>query len=139
MTRFKISADPNQRGKLRGKARLGAETLPVAKYTLAGASTFGGLSAGLRRLIESRCRCWDARAGERIMARGETGRDVCLLVSGKAHILNFSHAGRVVDYAALEAGDLFGEVAAIDAKPRCATVMTRTPCRLAVLFQSPPR
>jgi CRP-like cAMP-binding protein len=133
MTTYKISADPNQRGKLRGKASLDTGTLPAVKYSLAGLPAFGDLSVALRRQIETRCRWRDARAGERIMGRGETGRDVYILLSGKAHVLNFSHAGRVVDYAVLEAGDLFGEVSAIDGNPRGATVMTRTPCRLAVL------
>jgi CRP-like cAMP-binding protein len=133
MARFKISADPNQRGTLRGKAGLDAETVPAVCFSLAGVPAFGDLPAELRQRIETHCRWRDAKAGERIIARGEAADDVHLVVSGTAHVLNFSHAGRVVDYAGLDAGMLFGEVGALDGKPHCATVMTRTPCRLAVL------
>jgi CRP-like cAMP-binding protein len=133
MTRFKISADPRQRGKLRAKQGLETTTLPASGYSLEGVPIFGNLPPAVRRRIEKNCRWREADAGERVIVRGQRDKDVYLLVSGTAHVLNFAYSGRVVDYESLEPGDLFGELSAIDGMPRSASVMTRTPCQMAVL------
>ena len=128
MARYKISADPAQRGKRRGKEFESSETLPAELHSLDGFPIFESLPESVREDIESKCRWRDARAGERIIERGQETADVYLMLSGNAHVLNFSNSGRVVDYAALKTGDIFGELAAIDGLPRSAT-----PCRLAVM------
>lgn len=109
------------------------DSLPAEMHSLDGIPIFENLPESVREDIESKCRWRDARAGERIIERGQDTNDVYLMLSGNAHVLNFSNSGRVVDYAALKSGDIFGELAAIDGLPRSATVVTRTPCRLAVL------
>ena len=59
--------------------------------------------------------------------------DVFFLVSGQAHVLNYSGSGRIIEYATLYVGDVFGEYAAIDGLTRSAWVMALTPCVVAVL------
>jgi CRP-like cAMP-binding protein len=94
---------------------------------------FGNLPADAHKLLERRCHWRSAFAGERLIERGQKTNEVFLLLSGEAHVLNFSTSGRVVDYTSLKSGDFFGELAAVDGLPRSATVVTRTECRLAVL------
>ena len=71
--------------------------------------------------------------GERIIERGQTGREVYFVVDGNARVLNFAVSGRVVSFASLGPGAYFGELAAIDGQPRSATVVAQTKCVLAVL------
>ena len=87
------------------------------------------LSDAERRDFESKCRWRDYEAGRSIIDRGETLSDVYVLVSGRAHVMNFSLAGKVIDYATLREGDVFGELAAIDGLPRSASVITQTSSR----------
>jgi CRP/FNR family cyclic AMP-dependent transcriptional regulator len=56
-----------------------------------------------------------------------------MLTSGSARVLNYSENGKVIDYATLGKGDVFGELAAIDGLPRSASVVTQTPCTMGVL------
>ena len=91
------------------------------------------LTAAERREFEGKCRWRDYDAGRAIIDRGEQLNDVYVLASGRAHVMNFSVQGRVIDYASLRPGDVFGELAAIDGLPRSASVVTQTPCTIAII------
>ena len=101
--------------------------------SLAGVPLFSGFGKKELGRIEAACQWRNIKPGQRIIERGQTERDVYFLLTGVAHVLNFAGSGRAVDYASLESGDYFGELAAIDGEPRSATVITRAPCRLAVM------
>ena len=133
MARYRISGDPKQRGKRRAKAGAGTEIQAGERQSLAGLPMFADMPGNVLEEIEEKCRWRDSRAGERIIERGQKSSDVYIILSGNAHVLNFSNSGRVVDYASLNAGDIFGELAAIDGQPRSATVVTRTPCQMAII------
>src|SRR5690606_26757628 len=45
----------------------------------------------------------------------------------------YSLTGREVVYASLDAGQCFGELAALDGRPRSASVVAEKPCLLAVM------
>ena len=104
-----------------------------AARTLADVPLFSGIKKKELGRIEAACKWFDVEPGQKIIERGETDRDVYFVLAGIAHVLNFADSGRAVDYAALESGDFFGELAAIDGESRSATVITRTPCRLALM------
>ncbi len=70
---------------------------------------------------------------EKIIAQGEDYTDVYFLVTGKAHVLNYSVAGEAISYATLGDGDVFGELAAIDGLPRSAWVWALTPCTVIAM------
>jgi len=91
------------------------------------------LPTGRLRRIERRCRFRDYPAGARIVVQGEHSQEMYFLLAGRVHALYFAASGRVVAFASIEAGGHFGEFAAIDGKPRSATVVAATPCRVAVL------
>ena len=67
-------------------------------------------------------------AGRQLMVEGERGSEVMIVVSGIASCLV---GGREV--ATFSAGDLFGEVAALDGGRRTATVVARREMELLVL------
>src|SRR5262245_7254469 len=68
-------------------------------------------------------------AGETIFAEGKKGllfRDkMYLLISGEVDLLM-----KKKPFATLRAGEIFGELAAIDGAPRTASAVAKTPCKL---------
>jgi len=84
-----------------------------------------------RRELESLARLAvevDVEAGKVLAAEGEPGREFLIVLSGEAVA---SHGGQQV--ATFGPGDCFGEVAVLDHSARTATVVARTPMRLAVV------
>jgi len=72
--------------------------------------------------IAQQCRWRRYPAGRRITSRDSEDRDVYLIVAGKVRITAYSLAGRQVTYRDIEAGDWFGDLAAIDGLSRSADV-----------------
>lgn len=72
-----------------------------------------------------------ARAGDRIVREGEPGDTLYVLLSGLADVVLDEAPSRPL--AVLGAGDTFGEVGFLTAKPRTASVVARAPCELVVL------
>jgi CRP/FNR family transcriptional regulator, cyclic AMP receptor protein len=62
-------------------------------------------------------------AGQQVITRNATDRDVYLVVSGKVQVVAFSASGRQITYREMGAGDHFGELAAIDGRSRSADVI----------------
>ena len=100
--------------------------LAKTPQSLDGVSLLDCLSATERAGLERQCRWMDFGPGEKIIERGEEYSSVYFLITGTAHVLNYSESGRAVSYAALKNGDVFGELAAIDGLPRSAWVCTIT-------------
>jgi CRP-like cAMP-binding protein len=70
----------------------------------------------------------DIQAGEVILREGRLGRELFVIIDGTATV---TRAGRVVNV--LGAGDYFGELAAIEAQPRSATVTATTDLRVLII------
>lgn len=96
-----------------------------------------GLLAGLapERLdaLAQQCVWRSHEAGRRIISRNAPDRDVYLLVSGRVRITTYSQGGRQVTFRDIAAGEIFGEVAALDDKPRTADVIALDNALLASL------
>ncbi|MDY7094752.1 MAG: cyclic nucleotide-binding domain-containing protein [Acidobacteriota bacterium] len=65
--------------------------------------------------------------GDIVVAEGETGNSLYLLVEGDAKVFTRGGQGQYVPLAELGAGDLFGEVSVLSGKPRTATITASTP------------
>lgn len=81
--------------------------------------------------LESRCHWATYDREQKILGQLDESNDVFFLVSGKASVIVYSVAGKAVAFRDLEAGDMFGELAAIDDKPRAASVKAVETCRVA--------
>ena len=73
------------------------------------------------------------KAGELIVSRSESRRELYCLVSGSVHVTAFSSSGREVSYKEKSAGDIFGELSAIDSAPRSADVYAQSDVTLFAL------
>lgn len=89
------------------------------------------LSTEARRDFEKSCRWRRFQAPEQIIDQENEDRDVYFLASGKVRVLNFTLQGREVTLEELVAGTYFGELAALDGRPRSASVMALEPSDVA--------
>jgi CRP-like cAMP-binding protein len=69
--------------------------------------------------------------GDAIIHDGDEGHEFYAIMEGEAEVV---HNGKVLQL--LKPGEIFGEMALIDASPRSADVIARTGCRLAVVNES---
>ena len=69
----------------------------------------------------------------RLFRRGEPGRELFVLLRGRAKAAAVAREGRGTVFAYFEPGEVVGEVAILDGGPRTATVTTLTACDFLVI------
>src|SRR5215470_14520286 len=89
---------------------------------------FAGLSRRDLSRISRLMREAEVPAGKRLASLGETGREMYVIVDGRALVT--TRQGHQVH---IGPGDYFGEMSLIDGEPRSATVEATTPMRLLIL------
>ncbi len=108
--------------------------------SLAGIHVLSVLPPEALREVERVCQFESYRPGSWLFERGQETNHVFFVLRGIIRVLNYSATGRVVRFASVGPGGVFGELAAIDSLPRSATVVADQPCVVAKLaakdFQS---
>ena len=84
------------------------------------------------KLVES-CTWRRFAAGEQILDRDSTTKDVLFITEGEVRVVNYSASGRETAFAVFPAGSHVGEIAAIDGQARSASVVALKPCTIAAL------
>jgi len=120
-------------GKRRLKPSRGDDDKVLALDRLRAIPLIAELPKNVRKKVSGEIATRHYGAGSQIVTRGDTRDEVFFLLAGAAQVVNYSDTGRVVAYASLVPGDLFGELTAIDGKPRSATVIARTECTVGTL------
>jgi CRP-like cAMP-binding protein len=103
--------------------RLRGSTWPVQR-SLVKIPVLEPLPEAVRRELEKRCVWKEYKSDEQIIDRESESRDVYFVVGGIVRIVNYSYSGREVSYDEIRAGGMFGEISAIDGKPRSASVVS---------------
>ena len=98
----------------------------ITAETLAGIELFRSLPADDRKALAGCCRPHRYAAKQRIVSHAEHSTDVYFIVSGHVRATIYSLSGKEVAFRDLEAGEMFGDLSAIDGQPRSATVVTVT-------------
>jgi CRP/FNR family cyclic AMP-dependent transcriptional regulator len=101
--------------------------------SLANVEILSDLSDQDLKRLEKRCSWKKFAKQEVIIDRNADSREVYFIVSGKVRIVNYSLSGREVTFDDLNAGEYFGELAAIDSQPRSANVMALENTTVATL------
>ena len=96
---------------------------PTAE-TLSGIEFFRGLARDDRQALASRCHAHRYAAKQQVVSHADESTDVYFIVSGHVRVTIYSVSGKEVTFRDLGAGEMFGDLAAIDGKPRSATVVT---------------
>lgn len=110
------------RGLAERAAGTGREALARVLFSDIPHYLFRRVAAGLRRRFFP--------AGEIVVAEEDPGDTVFLIARGSVRILVTGGHGRALEIRRLDAGDFFGEVAALSGRPRTATVVAMTDCEL---------
>ena len=101
--------------------------------TLGGIGFFKDLPDQDLGPLAKACRWRRYDAGQEIVGHQDESTDVFFVVAGKVHAVVYSTAGKQVSFREIEAGSTFGEIAAIDAKPRSAAIVALTDALVASL------
>lgn len=115
----------------KGMIQAQTETLPAD--SLANVDLFSDLSPADLEKLEKRCSWKKFRKQELIIDRQSESREVYFIVSGRVRVVNYSLSGREVTFDDLDAGENFGELAALDSQPRSANIVALEDTTVATL------
>ncbi len=103
--------------------------------SLGGISLLSDLPEKALGEISKRCSWRKFATGEQILDRQSESCDLYFIVEGRARVVIYSFSGREVTFDDREAGDYFGELAALDGEPRSANVVALEETVVAILSQ----
>ena len=81
---------------------------------------FGSLDEAERHAVAEEMREVNFDPSQVIFARGDAGREIYLVVSGRVRLSVLTAEGRELSFAHAQAGSIFGEIAMLDGGPRSA-------------------
>ncbi len=93
--------------------------------TLLGVDIFSSLDHGARASIARHCHTYRYPAQHDIVCNRDMSDDVYFVIGGKVRATIFSRGGKEVAFRDMGAGEMFGDLSAIDGRPRCANVITQ--------------
>jgi CRP/FNR family transcriptional regulator, cyclic AMP receptor protein len=97
---------------------------------LAKTDLFGGLAAEELEACAAAFREMHFARGEMIFGRGDPGAHLYIVAEGRVRLAVASEEGRELSFRHAVAGDLFGEIAALDGSPRTADATALTEARV---------
>ena len=100
---------------------------------LAAIEIFHGLDAAGLVSIARRCAWRSYDAEQQIVSQSDETREVHFILSGRVRVNLYSPDGLDVTFRDLAAGEMFGELAALDPAPRSANVVALSDCTIASL------
>jgi CRP/FNR family transcriptional regulator, cyclic AMP receptor protein len=90
----------------------------------------------LRERLSASGKPLSVAAGQVVITSGSEERDIYLVREGTMRTALFASSGREVVIRDIPAGELFGELAALDGRPRASTVVAATAAQLLIIPQS---
>jgi CRP/FNR family cyclic AMP-dependent transcriptional regulator len=94
---------------------------------------FAQLPEGLRAEVTQRLQNVRSPKGRTLLEKGSNSRDVFFVLEGEVEVVLYSPDGREVFVTAIGPGEMFGELAALDAGPRSATIVAQSDVVLAIM------
>ena len=107
----------------------------ITGLSLSGIKVFAELSLEDRTNIAQKCRSRRYQAGELVVAQDDPSQDVFFILSGQVRVQIIDKNGKDTLFRAQSAGEMFGELSAVDSAPRSATIHAEEDSWLA--FMSP--
>lgn len=98
-------------------------TEPISQSLLARFDLFSELCFGDIVNVEQQCRYRRFAAFEHVVERESASNELFLIVRGRVRIVNFSLSGREIIFDERGCGEFFGEVSAVDGRPRLSNVL----------------
>ena len=104
-----------------------------SEQTLASFEIFQSLPDEAVQAYSKRCFWKRFAKNETLIEYNDTTRDVYFISSGRARATYYAACGREISFRDLDPGEMFGEIAAIDALPRSVSVTALTDMLVAVM------
>jgi CRP-like cAMP-binding protein len=101
------------------------------EHTLAEVAIFARLPSDALKIIRETCSWEHYQPGEPIVDYLDASDDVFFVTTGEVSVTIYSVSGKAVSFRNLGPGSIFGEYAAIDGDPRCASVVAKSDCIVA--------
>jgi len=108
-------------------------TAERSRKVLEKCALFGSVDEQARREIAAHAKLRSFASGDSICRLGDHGESMMAVVTGIVRISLPTVRGKEIILADLRFGDLFGEIALLDGKPRSANATALTNCELMVL------
>ncbi len=105
----------------------------LAPLSLRQSKLFADLDDAVLEAVASVLRLQAFESGSTIFAQLDTGHDVAFIVEGRVRVTLYSRSGKEVTFRDLAAGEMFGELAALDGEPRSAHVIALNDVILALV------
>lgn len=108
-------------------------SVEITAGALAAVELFYDLSFNDRKVVADKCRGRKFTAGEIVTCHNDIDTDVYFIISGRVRVAIYSASGKEVSFRDQVAGEMFGEIAAVDNKSRSAYVVTLCETLLAAV------
>ena len=95
-------------------------------HPLATVDLFRELDHAALAEVARRIRVRQFKPGQAVVGHQDDSHEVCFILSGRLKVTLFSESGREIEFRELRAGESFGELSAIDGKPRSANVIAQS-------------
>lgn len=99
--------------------------------TLIGIELLRTLSPEEIEALGRRCQWRRYSTDQQIVGHADETNDVFFIVEGQVRVIVYSISGKAVNYRDLGSGEIFGELSAIDGRPRSANVVALTDSLIA--------
>lgn len=109
----------------------GSQNIRVTAQSLAGVEAFSALPEATRESIAQRLHGRRYEAKKTVIRANERDNHVYFVLSGSVKITRYAGRGRQVSFREMHAGEMFGELAALDNGPRSVEVVTECPALVA--------
>ncbi len=106
---------------------------PAELERLAKSFLFAELSAKHLSAALENCQCLRLPEKVEVYRQGESGHEMCIVLSGGVKVSTLSADGKEIIFDLLSEGEFFGELSLLDGKPRTATVTTLVSSVLVIL------
>jgi len=107
------------------------DVIKVTPAIISGIEVFQDLSLTDYESLSGILKAHSYKADQHIITLGEHTQDVYFIISGKVRITTFTSGGKEVTFQDMRAGQMFGELSAIDGQSRSTNVVALTPTSLA--------
>ncbi len=107
-----------------------------ASATLANISLFKNLSPEMIDFLSSHAVVRSYGKNTIVIQEGDLSDSLYVILAGRVRVFLSDEEGKQVDLNLLGPGEYFGELAALDHSPRCASVMTTENCKFAVISKT---
>ena len=100
------------------------KSIEITAGVLSAIEIFYDLSFNERKMIADKCRGLQFTEGEIITTHDDTGGDVYFIISGKVRVAIYTVSGKEISFGEQIAGEMFGDITAMDGESRSAYVIS---------------